>query len=209
MGPAKANGWVVLPSLKCYSESMEIGETHRKKCRRYNLPGNAHELTFSCFRGRPFLTKDRTRRFLVEAILEAKRKHSFDLWAHVVMPEHVHMLLCPREESYSIAAILRAIKQPVARRAMIYLREHNPSGLSWMATGRSSVAYRFWQAGGGYDRNMTCVETIVKAARYIHENPVRRGLVVDPCEWAYSSAQDWETGTSGLLPIDFDTFPTT
>jgi putative transposase len=70
------------------------------------------------------------------------------------------------------------------------------------------MPYRFWQAGGGYDRNMTSVETVVKAARYIHENPVRRGLVAHASEWAYSSAHNWETGTSGLLPIDFDTFPT-
>jgi putative transposase len=186
---------------------METGETYRKRCRRYNIPGNAHELTFSCFRRRPFLSRDRTRGYLVEAIIEAKRKHVFDLWAYVVMPEHVHLLICPHEEPYSVAAILRSIKQPVSRRAMIYLRQHNPEGLARLATGSSTVPYRFWQAGGGYDRNMTSVETIVKAAKYIHENPVRRGLVACADAYPYSSARDWETGTSGLLPIDFDSFP--
>jgi putative transposase len=187
---------------------MENGELHRKRCHRYNFPGNAHELTFGCFRGRPFLSKDRTRGYLVDAIIAAKHKHVFDLWAYVFMPEHVHLLICPREETYSIAAMLRAIKQPVSRRAMIYLRKHNPEGLVWLATGETAVPYRFWQAGGGYDRNMTSVETIVKAAKYIHANPVRRGLVTHANEWAYSSAHDWETGTSSLLPIDFDTFST-
>jgi putative transposase len=187
---------------------METGETHRKKCCRYNFPGNAHELTFSCYRGRPFLSKDRTRGYLVDAILAAKHKHAFDLWAYVFMPEHVHLLICPHEEAYSIATILRAIKQPASRRAMIYLREHNPQALAWLATGQTKTPYCFWQAGGGYDRNMTSVETLVKAAKYIHANPVRRGLVMHPGEWPYSSAHDWETGTSGLLPIDFDTFPT-
>jgi len=186
---------------------MEIGETHRKRCHRYNFVGNAHELTFGCFRNRPFLSKDRTRGYLVEAIDTAKQRHEFDLWAYVFMPEHVHLLIYPREEAYSIAAILRSIKQPVARRAMIYLRERNPRGLAWLATGQAGVPYRFWRAGGGYDRNMTCVQTIVKAAKYIHANPVRRGLVVNPSEWTYSSARDWQTGTSSLLPIDFDTFP--
>jgi putative transposase len=187
---------------------MEIGETYRKKCRRYNFPGNAHELTFSCFHGHPFLSEDRTRGYLIDAIAAARHKHAFDLWAYVFMPEHVHLLICPHEEGYSIAAILRSIKQPVARRAMIYLREHNPQGLALLATGQTRMPYRFWQAGGGYDRNMTSVETIVKAAKYIHENPVRRGLVTHPSDWVYSSAHDWETGTNGLLPIDFDTFPT-
>ena len=187
---------------------MENGELHHKRCHRYNFPGHAHELTFSCFRGRPFLSKDRTRSYLVNAIMAAKHKHAFDLWAYVIMPEHVHLLICPCGETYSIAAILRAIKQPVARQATIYLRERNPEGLAWMATGQAGMPYRFWQAGGGYDRNMTSVETIVNAAKYIHENPVRRGLVTHASEWVYSSARDWETGTSVLLPIDFDTFPT-
>ena len=90
---------------------------------------------------------------------------------------------------------------------MIYLREHNPQGLAWLATGQAGVPYRFWQAGGGYDRNMTSVQAVVNAAKYIHANPVRRGLVTYPSEWIYSSAKDWETGESGLFPIDFDTFP--
>ena len=187
---------------------MENGESHRKTCHRYDFPGNAHELTFTCFQGRPFLSKDRTRGYLAEAIVAAKHKHTFDLWAYVFMPEHVHLLICPREESYSIAAILRSIKQPVARRAMIYLRANNLAGLAWLATGQTKTPYCFWQAGGGYDRNMTSVDTIVKAAKYIHENPVRRGLVAHASEWPYSSARAWETGTSTLLPIDFDTFPT-
>ena len=186
---------------------METGEIHRKKCRRYNSPGNAQELTFSCFRNRAFLSRDRTRGYLAEAIMAAKSKHALDLWAYVFMPEHVHLLICPREEGYSIAAILRSIKQPVSRRAVLYLREHNPQGLAWMATGQVGMPYRFWQAGGGYDRNMTSVEAVVSAAKYIHANPVRRGLVMNPSEWMYSSARDWETGTRGLLPIDFDTFP--
>jgi len=186
---------------------METGEPHHKQCRRYNFAGNAHELTFRCFLGRPFLSKDRTRGYLLEAIATAKHKHAFDLWAYVFMPEHVHLLIYPRETTYSIAAILQAIKQPVARRALIYLREHNPEGLAWLATGQKGMPYRFWQAGGGYDRNMTSVEAVVNAAKYIHENPVRRGLVASAGDWAYSSARAWKTGESGLLPIDFDSFP--
>ena len=35
---------------------------HRKRVRSYNVPGHAHELTFSCFRRLPLLSCDRTRR---------------------------------------------------------------------------------------------------------------------------------------------------
>ena len=186
---------------------MEIGEPHRKMCHRYNLPGHAHELTFDCLNSRPFLSSERTCGYLADALVAAREKHAFDLWAYVFMPEHVHLLICPRSDVYSIGQILSAIKQPVARRTMIYLRKHEPEGLQLLATGQKRTPYRFWRAGGGYDRNMTAIETVVLAAKYIHENPVRRGLVSHPSQWCYSSAKDWEQGVPGRIPIDFDTFP--
>jgi putative transposase len=57
---------------------------HRKACRRYHEPGQAHSLTFSCFGRRPFLSIDRGRLWLVEAIDRARQQHAFDLWAYVI-----------------------------------------------------------------------------------------------------------------------------
>lgn len=69
----------------------------RKQCRRYNEPGHAHALTFSCFQRRPFLARDRTRQWMLEAIDQARTKHGFHLWAYVLIPEHVHLLLGPTQ----------------------------------------------------------------------------------------------------------------
>jgi putative transposase len=181
--------------------------TVRKTCRRYNDPGHAHELTFSCFQRRPFLSRDRTRLYLRDAILSAKTEHAFDLVAYVFMPEHAHILIWPREEEYDISAILKSIKQPVARRAILYLRRQNPRGLRWLATGRTDKPYRFWQTGGGYDRNMIKSATIRQAAEYIHNNPVRRGLVGVPEDWYWSSAREWVEPGTGPLPVDRESFP--
>src|SRR5271155_3043211 len=49
---------------------------HRKACKRYNIAGNAHALTFSCFRRQPFLSKDGSCRWLIEAIDRARGRHS-------------------------------------------------------------------------------------------------------------------------------------
>jgi putative transposase len=68
----------------------------RKRCRRYDDPGHAHALTFSCYRRLPLLSKDQTRRWLIEAIDVARRLVHFDLWAYVIMPEHAHLLLAPQ-----------------------------------------------------------------------------------------------------------------
>jgi len=178
----------------------------RKTCRRYNDPYDAHELTFTCFRKQPFLGKDRTRRYLSEAILRARQMHHFDVWAYVFMPEHVHLLIWPTEEAYSISEMLRSIKQSVSRRAITYLRKHNPDGLRRLATGQKHAPYRFWMDGGGYDRNVRRHETTQKMLEYIHNNPVRRGLVTSPEEWYWSSAREWEGIGPGPVPVDKESF---
>jgi putative transposase len=183
------------------------GNRYTKRCHRWDFAGQAHELTFNCYLNRSFLSKERTRQFLVHSINAARRRCEFDLWAYVFMPNHVHLVICPKRETYSISDILLSIKQPVSRKAILYLKEHNPAGLRLLATGQRARSYHFWQKGGGYDRNITQVDTLIETVRYIHNNPVRKGLVQTPSEWYYSSAADWESGKPGPLSIDHDSFP--
>jgi len=170
-----------------------------------NLPGHAHELTFSCYRGFPFLQAERTCQWLADAIDAARREHDFAVWAYVFMPEHVHILLWPRRPEYDIAAILKAIKQPVGACAVKHLRQHAPEWLARITVKKGKkVERRFWQAGGGFDRNVTDPRLILLMIEYIHNNPVRRKLVEKPEEWKWSSA-GWVEGKNSLRPdpIDF------
>jgi putative transposase len=59
------------------------------------------------------------------------------------------------------------------------------------------VRRRFWQPGGGYDRNITSIEALRAMIDYIHANPVRRGLVARAEDWEWSSAR-WY---AGLRPV--------
>ncbi len=186
---------------------MLSGERYTKRCERWNRAGHAHELTFSCHQGHPFLAKERTCLWLVDSINNARRRHDFDLWAYVSMPNHVHLIVCPRREHYSISSILQSIKQPAARRAIQYLKTGNPEGLRLLAMGQQIRPYEFWQKGGGYDRNIVNVETLIEVVRYIHNNPVRKGLVETPDQWHYSIASEWDNNRAGPILIDRDTFP--
>ncbi len=183
------------------------GRRHTKLCHRWNMPGDAHELTFSCYKNRPFLSSERACQYLVDAIITSRKRHAFDLWAYVFMPNHVHLVIWPRQEEYSISGILKSIKQPVSRRVLEYLRREHPEGLKVLATGERDEPYRLWQKGGGYDRNITRRDALVNAIRYVHNNPTRRGLVETAAQWFYSSAADWQNLSSGPIAIDFETFP--
>lgn len=117
--------------------------------------GHAHALTFSCYQRFPFLQAERTCLWLAEAIKQAQQKMDFDVWAYVFMPEHVHLIVRPRRLQYAMADIRKAIKEPVGRKAVAYLRSSGSHWLEKIARRRGRrVEYCFWMSGGGYDRNL-------------------------------------------------------
>ncbi len=123
------------------------------------------------------------------------------------MPDHVHLLIRPRRDQYSISEILQAIKQPVAVKAITWLRKNNPQGLRLLETDQAHRQYRFWRKGGGYDRNITRTDSLTEVVRYIHANPLRKGLAETPEQWYYSSAAEWSGLREGPLRIDKDDWP--
>ena len=161
--------------------------SHRKS---YNVSGHAHFLTFSCFQRQPFLRDDSVCQVLISSLNEARQLEQFDLWAYVLMPEHVHLLIMPRHETYEIASILRRIKEPVARRVLAVWKHTEPALLSrTVDSTRGPVDRRFWQPGGGFDRNILSLDAIGKTIEYIEWNPIRRELAATPEEWKWSSAR--------------------
>ena len=123
------------------------------------------------------------------------------------MPEHVHIVLWPENET--ISSILSTIKQSVSKRAILWLKDNAPDFLERLLDAHpgSKSSYRFWQRGGGYDRNLRSVRDIHEKVRYLHENPVRRGLVSRPIDWYWSSASAWESGVDEPLMIDRHSLP--
>jgi len=188
-----------------------VRRNHRKTCRRFNDAGHAHELTFSCFKRQPLLDKNRSRLWMIDAIARARELHRFHLWAYVIMPEHVHLLLWPTRDNYSISEILKSLKQSVSRKAILFLRHSAPRYLGRLEDRQpnGTVSHRFWQRGGGYDRNLTEATTVWATIDYLHANPVRRGLCERPIDWEWSSAREYNAPGSGRLTIDQESLPRT
>jgi putative transposase len=172
---------------------------HRRSC---NEPGHAHALTFTCYRRFRFLSAERTCQWLGEAIEEARRALDFALWAFVFMSEHAHLIVCPRRPGYDMATILKAIKEPVGRRAVSHIAEYAPAWLPRITRKRGLRTERlFWQSGGGFDRNIWQPRVLMPMIDYLHMNPVGRGLVTRASDWRWSSAGWFEgTPTCDLIP---------
>ena len=182
------------------SMSPSKSSSHR---RNYNEPGHAHELTWSCYKRFQFLKTDRVCQWLAGSIAVARVEFNFDVWAYVSMPEHLHLIIRPRSKVYDIADIRQALKAPVASSAIEYLEREAPSWLPRISRLRAGNTERlFWQPGGGFDRNITEPSTLFKMIDYAHLNPVRRGLVIDPADWKWSSAGWFLRMEGGPIPLD-------
>ena len=183
-------------------------QPHRKTRKTYDTPGDSHFLTFSTFRRLPLLTKERSCQWVVDAIALSRERNGFDLWAWVIMPEHVHLAVYPRSGT-TIASILKTLKQSVSKRAINWLKDNAPSYLPTIEVVQSNgkPTHRFWQRGGGYDRNLRSVRDIHEKITYIHQNPVTRGLATLPEEYLWSSARAWKNGDKKPLSIDRDSIP--
>ena len=176
----------------------------RKTRVAWDHPRHAHFVTYSCHRRFPLLTRDRSRRWVVAAMEDTRRSLNVALWAYVIMPEHVHILLFPKETNYEMRRILASLKRSVSMAAREHLQEIGDT--RWlerlMVEYPSRRVFRFWQPGGGFDHNIFREKTVPSVMDYIHNNPVRRGLVSAPTEWEWSSARFWEGGSDVPLKMD-------
>ncbi len=149
--------------------------------KRYQQSGDLHFITFSCYRRQPLLAEASAKSLFQQALEQTRRQYGFRVTGYVVMPEHVHLLVSEPERA-TLARALQALKQSVSRR-LIAGHPH------------------FWQARY-YDFNVCRQKKRVEKLRYLHRNPVKRGLVEKPEDWVWSSFRHYATGVEGVVEIE-------
>jgi putative transposase len=138
----------------------------------------------------PVFQTDAVKQVTCAAIDEARKSCGFLLFAYVIMPDHLHLLAdSPRKPS----EVLRFIKGTVAHRVIEYLKEKGyESSLSKLRHGEQARNYQhsLWQ----HETNIFQVfsEGVpMQKVNYIHQNPVRAGLVDRAIDYRWSSARIW------------------
>jgi putative transposase len=149
--------------------------------RRYQQTGDLHFLTFSCYRRQPNLGSPAARRQLETSLEATRARYRFQVLGYVVMPEHVHLLVTEPERK-SLAKAMQAFKQSVSH-----------------CLGSSEP---FWQTRY-YDFNVYTERKRIEKLRYMHRNPVKRGLVASPNDWQWSSFPQYALGSQGIVTIAF------
>ena len=138
------------------------------------------------------------RRDLFLTILEQTRqRYRFIVIGYVVMPEHFHLLISEPQQG-DPSKVMQVVKQTYAQRVLRRSRrKRNPGQASLWDTKPTHV----WQARF-YDFNVWTERKRVEKLRYMHHNPVKRGLVMEPEQWRWSSFRDYLYGQTGKVRVN-------
>jgi putative transposase len=146
---------------------------------RYHHTGNFHFLTFSCYHRSPYLASLAARELFLDALERTRLRYRFVVAGYVVMPEHVHLLIGEPLKG-TVASVVHALKLSVTLRS-----KERP----------------FWQARY-YDFNVLNEDKRVEKLRYMHRNPVKRGLVNKAEDWHWSSFRHYAAGEVQVVEIE-------
>ncbi|HME34192.1 MAG TPA: transposase [Candidatus Sulfotelmatobacter sp.] len=154
--------------------------------KRYYGTGSLHFITWSCYQREPLLNCGERRDLLLAVLERMRERYHFAIIGYVVMPEHVHLLVSePRIANPS--TVVQAVKLGFTRRAL--------SGIA------SETPHRVWQSRF-YDFNLWSQRKEIEKLKYMHRNPVVRGLVKQPDQWPWSSYRSYACGEAGMVRIN-------
>jgi len=138
---------------------------------RFHQSQLSHFLTFSCYHRQRYFGSPEVCDLFLRCLEDTRRHFALRIYGYVVMPEHVHLLLSEPEHG-SLADAMRYLKLGFSKRVRSQRQTAAPAS--------------FWQKRY-YDRNVRDECEFTVKLRYLHRNPVKRGLVKEPGDWKWSS----------------------
>lgn len=128
----------------------------------------AYFITASAYMKQNLLQSERMANLFIELLYSYRKQQKYLLHEFVVMPNHFHLLITPTV---------------TLERAMQFIK----GGFSFQVKKRFGMGTEVWQTSF-YDRRVRDAEEYDRLKKYIHENPVRRGLMERPEDWPFGSA---------------------
>ena len=159
---------------------------------RFHQSRLPHFITFTCDRRQSFLNTPTICDAFLTILERTRLRYDFLIYGFVVMPNHVHLLISEPMHG-TIATVIQALKIGSAR----YEKTHICQKMADMGHEGS----HFWQRRY-YDRNVRDNSEFFEALKYIHRNPVRRGLVGNREDWLWSSYLCYAFNEQGVVTVE-------
>ncbi|MFK0571578.1 REP-associated tyrosine transposase [Endozoicomonas sp.] len=167
---------------------------------KFTLPDKPHFLTLTVLHWIPVFTRPHTVAILLDS-LRYLMKEDFQLYAYVILENHLHLLAqspqldkdIARYKSYTARLLIDYLKKRKVRTILdqlaFYKKQHKPDRV-----------FQFWQEGA-HPELIIDESMMEQKVDYIHQNPVKRGYVDLPEHWRYSSARNYVGRDDNLLDV--------
>ncbi len=161
-----------------------------------------HFITCSCYHRLPFLHTARSRDRFLSILEQTRARYRFVVVGYVVMPEHIHLLITEPEVG-NPSTVMQVLKQRSARALLLKTKPKKKRADTRQLRLFDDAISRmpFWQ-DRFYDFNVWTTKKRVEKLRYMHRNPVKRGLVGSPEEWGWSSYRLYLLDEAGPVRVN-------
>ena len=179
-----------------------MGETYHIKD-----PFATYFLTFQVVNWIDIFTRKRYRDTVVKSFNYCIKEKGLVVYAWVIMSNHLHCIVnsIPGELSNTV----RDLKTFTAKNIIKSIQEDGESRKEWMliqfkqAGLEKSQQYQLWtHENHAIEINPYQPMFMQSKINYIHNNPVRAGIVTKSEEYIYSSANQYYTGAKSLIPVE-------
>jgi REP element-mobilizing transposase RayT len=165
----------------------------------------AYYLTFQVVFWIDLFSRQLYRDAVVESLKHCQKEKGLEIFAWVIMSNHIHLL--SRSSTGDLSGTIRDFKKFTSKEFIRLINENEESRKEWMLRLFAHAAKRQNKAGSFqiWTHESHAVEIfsnqfISEKVEYIHNNPVRAGIVDRPEDYRYSSAANYSDG-KGLLDI--------
>ncbi len=163
-------------------------------------PGGSNDITepatCSCYQRQPLLGTAQRRNLFLVVLEQVRKRYRCVVLGYVVMPEHFHLLISEPQKGRP-STVMQALKLGFARRVLSGTRQRpTAQPVLWKESPRHIWQPRF------YDFNVWTERKRIEKLRYMHRNPVKRGLVLEPDQWRWSSFRAYAYGETEPVKIN-------
>lgn len=172
-------------------------------------PDKPYFITFSTVYWIDVFTRKEYRDIIIESLNFCQQRKGLELFAYCIMSNHLH-LICRAKVGHNLSGILRDFKKftssEILKAIKSNIQESRKEWILWMfkhagKKNPNNKYFQLWQQDN-HPIELSSNFLIDQKLDYIHQNPVKAGIVLSPEEYLYSSAKNYSGSTEILLKVD-------
>ncbi len=161
-------------------------------------------LTFATIGWVDIFTRKRYKDIVVDSLQYCQKEKGLEIYSWVLMSNHIHLIV-KAKQGYQLSAIIRDFKRHTSKRIVFSIENEPESRREWLlpllqkAGKVKGQNHQLWR-NDNHPIELYSNDVIEQKVDYIHNNPVKNGVVDKAEDYVYSSARNY-VDEDGLFKI--------